>query len=332
MNLSKQQLRNILNSFSYLFLILPSIASAHVGYIVGDDTMQGMYGGFVDMLTRASDDQNGIIIIALSFLSLLGFYLILTKFSFKYSGVRNFMEGCFSRCRESLSDIPWILRLSVGIALIGAGTNTVLISPIIEVTSAVALTEMILGFMLLAGVAITWVSVISIIFFLFGLLSNLYLIGNLDFVALALGILIFNNPRPGIDYLFGWHRGLNLKKYISGYPRFVSSVFGLTLIFLAIYEKILYAKASVLVFDDLPFVRAGIMSADSFTIFVLLTELMLGLIFLFGINVRFFSAFTIVFLTLSFFYFQESVFSHVTIFGTLSVLFLTNGKSISNER
>lgn len=324
MNQLKAQLKSILTSLT--LLLIPFSVNAHVGYLVNNESMMTLYGGFVDVLRRSSADRLGIFLVALFFVSFLLLYSFLGIFSYRYNSVKLLMDGCFDRCRESFSDIPWILRLGVGMSLIGAGASRVLISPVLETTHTVALVETILGFMILSGFLITWASIASIIFFVFGLINNIYLLGNLDFLALCIGIIILNNPRPGIDFLFGWHSGFDLKSYKKYFPRILSVLFGLGFIFLAIYEKILYTKASVLVFDDLPFVRYGLMTADTFTLFVLIVEILLGLVFLFGINVRFFAAFAFIFLTFSFFYFQESVFSHVTIFATLSILFLTNGQ------
>lgn len=330
MNLLKIQSRVIFAS-ALLFTLFSGVVYAHVGYIVNPSSMSSLHGGFASLLERASHDYLGILLASLGLIGLLFLFWLFRKFCNSSGKIRSILANCFSRCTDLHRDIPWMMRLGIGIALIGAGSSRVLISPVLDTTAYISLVETILGFLILAGLAISWAVVVSIIFFSFGLYQNIYLLGNLDFMALAFGILVYNDPRPGIDFIFGTHGGVNLSKYKSYVPRLLSISLGISFIFLALYEKVLYANASVLVFDEMPWVLAGLMSSEVFTLLVLLIELFLGCVFLFGKNVRFFSAFAFIFLTLSFFYFKESVSSHVTIFTILSILFITNGKKANHE-
>ena len=55
-------------------------------------------------------------------------------------------------------------------------------------------------------------------------------------------------------------------------------------------------------------------------------ELAVGLLLILGWRPRLVSAIAFLFLTASFFFFKESVYSHITLFGSLSVIYASGGK------
>ena len=61
-------------------------------------------------------------------------------------------------------------------------------------------------------------------------------------------------------------------------------------------------------------------------------EFIIGLTLVLGAYTRLASAIAFAVLSLSFFYFGEDVASHITLFGILSVLFITQGGKVSVDR
>jgi len=60
-----------------------------------------------------------------------------------------------------------------------------------------------------------------------------------------------------------------------------------------------------------------------------LIELAIGLFLLIGFHTRLLAVITFLVLSLSFFYFREEVYSHITLFTVLYILFITGGGRIS---
>jgi uncharacterized membrane protein YphA (DoxX/SURF4 family) len=61
-------------------------------------------------------------------------------------------------------------------------------------------------------------------------------------------------------------------------------------------------------------------------------ELVVGVLLLIGFQVRLVSIITFTILIVTFFFFKEDVYSHVTLFGTLSVLMITGAGPLSLDR
>ena len=61
-------------------------------------------------------------------------------------------------------------------------------------------------------------------------------------------------------------------------------------------------------------------------------ELAVGLLLIIGFRPRLVSAVAFLVLTASFFFFKEAVYSHITLFGTLSVVFASGGKKFKTTQ
>lgn len=306
-----------------LFLILSVFhtkqAFAHVGYVIPQTQLANHAGTDFSYVVAALGDPTNLLLIVLS----IGVFVFLYYLSHK----NYFLEKEVKRIRKTVSSytdiIPWILRLSLGIALMGASVGGNFISPLLPTDSLLVTTlELVLGFLLLLGALLEPTVVIVSLLFIFALGKDYYLLGNLEFLAGGIALLFMANPRPGFDHIVGiqmWKRE-NMAKYI---PLILRVGIGISMVFLALYEKILNPGFAELVITKYNLASTGIEPA-MWIFGVGFIELLIGFLLLIGYKTRLTSAIAFCVLIVTFFYFKEDVYSHVTLFGVLSVLFITD--------
>jgi uncharacterized membrane protein YphA (DoxX/SURF4 family) len=225
--------------------------------------------------------------------------------------------------------LPWMLRLSLGIALIGSGTARAFISPILSDFPQFSFIQILLGFLLLIGFLLPLATLGTITLFIFALSHNIFLIGNADFLAAGIALLILANGKPGLDDLLGISFLSQFKKFRSYVPLVLRIGIGGAMIYLAVYEKFLQPHASALVVDYFNLKSVLPVSTALWVLGTGTIELIIGSALLLGFRTRIASAIAFIVLTLSFFYFGEDVYSHITLFGVLSLLFVTGGGKMS---
>lgn len=309
--------------------LLPATTQAHVAYVVGKETMKNHGGGDASYLLSPFTNYSyiGLMIATLIVVGLGVIVLKKTRIGQKWS------LHLDTVLRSYHEFIPWIIRLTLGIALIGAGTSSVLISPILTVKIFSSI-EILLGFFLMAGFLLVPTILVSIILYLYALTQDYYILGNLDFVALCLGFLVFHSARPGVDDILG----INLLKKLKISRKYLALVLrigiGLGMIFLALYEKILNPHFMELVINQYHLSTVIPVSVQFWVLATGLIELVIGICLLIGWYTRAVSIIAIFVLSLTFFFFKEGVYSHITLFGTLSILAIESGGflSIDNYR
>ena len=107
---------------------------------------------------------------------------------------------------------------------------------------------------------------------------------------------------------------------------------GFAMIFLAVYEKILNPHLSELVVTNFGLMNVVPVSPEMWVLSTGLIEFAVGLALILGLFTRISAGIAFIVLSLSFFYFGEDVASHITLFGTLSVLFITQGGAWSLDK
>jgi uncharacterized membrane protein YphA (DoxX/SURF4 family) len=117
-----------------------------------------------------------------------------------------------------------------------------------------------------------------------------------------------------------------LSKYA---PLVLRIALGGAFIFLAFYEKIFNPHFFSTVVEAFHLTSIIQVSPAMWTLSVGLIELIVGLCIIFGFKTRVTSAIAFAVFICTFFFFRESVFSHVTIFAGLSSLFIMGGGNLS---
>lgn len=307
-------------------LCAPLISLAHVGYVVGPEELPLYMGNDGAFLWSALSDSYNVILT----LVVLALFILVYWIAHHNYFIEKYLKKIRAKIETYYEFIPWILRLSLGIALIGAGSAHTLISPLLPQMPHFALMQVVLGFMMLAGFLLTPVLIFTIVLFLFALLQDAYLIGNIEFIFGAFALLILGNDRPGLDdiLMIPVHKIESLKKYV---PLVIRLGLGGAMIYLALFEKLFNPHISELVVTKFNLTSVIGVSPEMWVLAAGLIELLVGLFIFIGYHTRLTSAIAFLVITTTFFYFKEDVYSHVTLFGMLSVLFITGGGAMSAD-
>lgn len=293
--------------------------TGHINYVTSLEE-QSQYAGsdITFFIETILNPLNLILILGAIVLTLFIAHFVTTN---KFCTIK--IKKIIQRANSYRNLTSWMMRLSLGISLIGSGAHQSLISPTLPNFPQFSLLQIALGFFILTGFLLTPAYLLTIVLFTIAITKNPYLIGNLDLIALSIAALIISNPIPGLDHLLG----LNIKKTSSRLVNYAPLILrlgiGTSMIFLAFYEKFLNPHLSQLVVTKYHMTEAIPVSSQMWVFGAGTVELLLGFLFLIGFKTRLISAIAFIVLSGSFFFFNEDVYSHVTLFGLLSVLFIT---------
>ncbi len=302
----------------------PLFTHAHVGYVISHDDMLAHKGPDALYLLQALAQPANLVIM---------FTTILVVGLLYYFAHKNVFIGTYMRdIRFTLSSyyefVPWILRLALGMALIGSGIHNVLISPLLGGYAVFSFLQIMLGFLMLAGFLLVPAAIAAFVLYLFAFTRDFYMLGNLEFAAAALVMIILDNARPGLDDILLFPK-IALKEFTKYVPFILRIGLGGSLIFLAFYEKLLNPHLSELVVTQYSLTTIIHVSPAMWILSVGIIEFILGIFLFIGFRIRLTSAITFIVLSFTFFIFREDVYSHVTLFGILSVLFVTGAGAYS---
>ncbi len=303
--------------------VLPTTGFAHVRYVLEENidyhTLLGQNWG----LLKSGINNSGFIVGTIVSLIIIGVIIEMLH--------TKIFKSYFDKVKERLNSyhelVPWIIRLCLGIALIGAGTGHFLISPIMASSALIANIEILLGFLFLAGFLLVPATIATIIIYIIAITTDTYFLGNLDFLALAIGLLVFHSARPGVDDILG----ISLLKFIKIKRLYLDLILrigvGTAMIYLGLFEKILNPLLAEHVVNQFSLTSIIPVTAATWTLATGIIETALGLIIMFGLFTRIAAIISIIVISITFFFFNEAVFSHVTLFGILSII-AVEGSSI----
>jgi uncharacterized membrane protein YphA (DoxX/SURF4 family) len=97
---------------------------------------------------------------------------------------------------------------------------------------------------------------------------------------------------------------------------------GIGMIYLAVVDKILTPERAALVVENTGFAEVIPISPIMWAFSVGMIELAVGLMLFIAWHTRLAAVVALIILSMSFFYFREDITSHVTLFGTLSTVFI----------
>ncbi len=296
-------------------------ASAHVAYVVPEEKMPSVMGADWGMLTDALIDQRYSLIMIFTAVCVLILAGVLPRISlFKKAS-----QHVVTRLQTYHEFIPWIIRIAIGIALLGAGTTSVLISPSLPDMPQFAVLQISLGFLFLLGFLLVPITIVAIVLYVIALTTDIYLIGNIELLALLIGFLVFHSYRPGLDDIFDFQ----LFKHIHFSRQWLAPILrigiGIAMIFLAVYEKILNPHMSAEVVSMYNLTSIVPVSASMWVLGAGIVEFAVGLFLLIGFYTRTTAFIAFIVLSTTFFFFKESVTAHITLFALLSILLIEGG-------
>lgn len=305
----------------YLGLGYALPTSAHTRYVVENATnLQPIEPSYIFSVLQNTSDMS---IVFITLTALLLTYIIAVHIPF----IRNKLNYIHERLSSYQSLVPWILRISLGILFLGAATSHHLVSPILSV-QLFATTQLIVGFLLLIGLFTTPAMIAVVGLFLFGLTQDTYLLGNTEVIGAAVAFLFLGNGRPGIDDLIGIPQ-LHVQGWERYAPLILRLALGCAFIYLGVYEKFLHPELSLAVVDQYHLTDLIRVSPEMWVFSAGAIETFLGLCILFGFQTRLATAIATIVLAITFFGLREDVAAHVTLFGTISALFVLGGGYLS---
>lgn len=301
------------------FVTVPFTALAHVRYIATPEEIESLGKPDYAALLSPLSEPKYIIMMVATVIVVLGvyFYLNHNKYFHKWA---IHMQHVGESYRPY---IPWITRLSLGIILIGGATKGFLISPVLDVAFPwIALVQLVIGFFLMAGFLVGFSAVIAFALFIYTLVQDPYLIGSFDILALIISLLVLDSRRPGVDDIIGIPDFLHIRKLRKYLPTILRVGIGVGMAYLAVVEKIMTPHLAAHVAEVTELTSVIPVSAMMWTFAAGVIEFVVGLLLVIGFKTRLASVAALFILSMSFFYFGEDVTSHVTLFGTLSAVFI----------
>ncbi|HEX2884102.1 MAG TPA: DoxX family protein [Candidatus Limnocylindria bacterium] len=239
--------------------------------------------------------------------------------------------------------VPWMLRLSAGLVLIGSGLSRTLFMPTVDAAGPIGLVLTATGFLLLVGFAVRLAALAALATFVVGGLANPELVMMLDVAGALAAAAVIGPGRPSLDDLLraAFPRGPGARaateNLASGHDDLLPLVVrvGLGGAFAAsgIADKLLIHDQALAAVERYGLTSVVPVSPELWVAGAALVETALGLALILGVLTRFAAAVGFAVLTLALFALPDDpVIAHVGLFGLSSVLVVLGGGRWSVDR
>lgn len=297
---------------------------AHISYVLSEQDQIAYSGADYGFVASPLSDAWNVALFA----AVLAFIAALIFAAHKVHAIRDRIRFFRGRVRTYQDFIPIILRFSLGVALIGAGSQHALLSPAVHQPGFGGL-QLILGFLLITGFLLTPAMLCTLALCIGALIMHPTLMNNLEIVASTITLLLLGQAKPGIDDLLGMGVHGFPEKLRRIIPLILRMGLGFSLVLMAITEKLMNPHLFGAVVEQYGLISYLPLTTSMWVLSAILIELGLGIALMLGLQTRIVSALTFIVLSLSFFIFQEEVYAHVTVFGALAALIILGGGSWS---
>jgi uncharacterized membrane protein YphA (DoxX/SURF4 family) len=240
--------------------------------------------------------------------------------------------------------LPWIVRLSVGLVLIGSGLSRVQILPTEPASGLVPLLLTATGFLLLLGLAVRPAALVALALYVITLVSHPEAMMMLD-VAGALGVAAVLGPgRPSVDDLLraAFPRGPGARaatanlvedRYDDLVPLLVRLGLGGAFVASGIIDKVVIYDQALAAVEKYGLTNVVPVGPELWVVGAAVVETMLGLAIVLGVLTRFSAVVGFAVLTLALFALPDDpVIAHVALFGLSSALVVLGGGRWSLDR
>ena len=309
---------------------------AHVDYVTDPDSSPDPIG----FLLQAIGQPGSLLLIGIGLVAILGAVLVWARWRPMERARMLLIERALGY-REYL---PWIVRLSVGLVLIGSGISRVRFLPTIESGGLFALLLTGTGFLLLLGFAVRPAALVALGAYVVTFITNPELVMMLD-VAGALAVAAILGPgRPSLDDLLraAFPRGpgaraatenLGRGGYDDTVPLVVRLGLGGAFVASGIVDKLLIYDQALAAVDRYELTSVVPVAPELWVLGAILIETALGVAIIFGVFTRFSAVVGFAVLTLALFALPDDpVIAHVGLFGLSSVLVILGGGRWSLDR
>lgn len=247
--------------------------------------------------------------------------------------------------------VPWMLRLSMGLPLVGAGFAGYFFSPAVPVSAR--LFQLSIGFLLLFGLATRAVAAAGLVIYAVGLVHYPDLLLAFEYVGGLLGIVLLGAGRPSADemlqrvaeadgtiygridpihHLGDWFRR-RIDPLAAYAPTVIRVGLGVTFLYLGVVEKILNPGQALAVVAKYDLTAVIPVDPGLWVVGAALIEIGVGLALVGGLFSRASAALAFVVLTTTLFGLPDDpVLAHVTLFGLTSAVFTMGSGPLAIDR
>lgn len=316
-------------------------ASAHVDYVTDPPTATRDAVEFaVEVLTESAN-------LALVGGGTVGVVALLTALFFLRPTVPDLdaLRAALASYREY---VPWMLRLSLGLPLVGAGFAGYLFSPAVPAEARVL--QVGLGFLLLFGLATRAVAAAGLLTYLAAFALNPGLVLAVEYVPGFVAIVFLGGGRPSADHMLSEVAGTpgtyygrvdpiggvaaRFAKRVAPYERYVATVLrvgvGLAFAYLGLVEKLANPSRAVLVVTKYDLTSVVPVDPGLWVLGAGLTEIGVGLLLVVGYYTRGAAAVAFTMLVMTLFGLPDDpVLAHITLFGMISAIFTLGSGPLS---
>lgn len=254
--------------------------------------------------------------------------------------------------------LPWMLRLSLGLPLVGAGYNGYLFSPLVSPEGlgvVVRLFGIGVGFLLLFGFATRLVAAVGLVGYVvtFGL-APAELMLAFEYLPGFVALMFVGGGRPSADHLIHQmaddrrtlysnldplHERLvdpfrrRIEPYTTLLPTVVRVGLGITFVTLGLGEKLLAPGQALAVVEKYDLTAVVPVSPEMWVVGAGVTEVAVGLALIVGFLTRGVAGFAFLLFTTTLFGLPDDpVLAHISLFGLASVLMVTGAGPWSLDR
>jgi uncharacterized membrane protein YphA (DoxX/SURF4 family) len=240
--------------------------------------------------------------------------------------------------------VPWMVRLSVGLVLIGAGLSRVLFMPTLPASTPIALVLTAAGFLILVGLAVRPAAIAALGAYLVALVLNPQLVMMFDLAGGLAAAAVLGPGRPSLDDLLraAFPRGpgaraatenLGAGHFDDFVPLLVRLGLGGAFAASGIVDKLLVYEQALAAVDQYDLTSVVPVAPELWVVGAFLVETALGLAIILGVLTRASAVVGFAVLTLAMFALPDDpVIAHVGLFGLSSVLVVLGAGRWSVDR
>ncbi|MFB6309255.1 MAG: DoxX family protein [Haloarculaceae archaeon] len=246
--------------------------------------------------------------------------------------------------RETLAGyedlVPWMLRLSLGLPLVGAGFAGYLFAP--TVGTDLRLVQISLGFLILFGLATRAVAAVGLLVYLWALAVRPGVILAIEYLPGFVALVLLGSGRPSADHilqrvaeregtLYGridpvHDAAARFNDRIEPFARYVPTVLrvglGVGFVFLGVTQKLAQPASALAVVEKYNLTAVVPVDPGLWVVGAGLTEAAVGLALIVGLFTRANAGVAFLLFTLTLFGLPDDpVLAHVTLFGMTSAVF-----------
>jgi uncharacterized membrane protein YphA (DoxX/SURF4 family) len=309
---------------------------AHVDYVTDPDTSPDPIGFLLGTLAQPGT----LLVLGIGALVALAATLAWARWRPMEEARLRFIE----RARGYTEYLPWMVRLSAGLVLIGAGLARVRFMPTVESGDLFGLLLTACGFLLLIGLAVRPAALVALGAYLVTFVSHPELVMMLD-VAGALAVAAVLGPgRPSLDDLLraSFPRGPGARaatqnlahgRYDDLVPLLVRLGLGGAFAASGIVDKLVIYEQALAAVDAYELTAVVPVAAEVWVVGAALVETGLGLAIVLGVLTRFSAVVGFAVLTQALFALPDDpVIAHVALFGLSSMLIVLGAGRWSLDR